>query len=56
MLAVAIALELEHAVDEVLENARAGDRAVLRHVPDEEHGDARLLGHAQQAGRGLSHL
>ena len=26
---VAVALELEHAVDEVLEHARAGDRAVL---------------------------
>ena len=34
--AVAVALELEHAVDEVLEHARAGDGAVLRHVADEE--------------------
>ena len=40
---VAIALELEHAVDEVLEHARAGDRAVLRHVADEEESNARLL-------------
>ena len=33
---VAVALELKHAVDEVLEHARAGDRTVLRDVPDEE--------------------
>ena len=33
---VAVALELQHAVDEVLEHPRAGDRAVLRHVADEE--------------------
>ena len=38
---VAVALELEHAVDEVLEHARAGDRAVLGHVADEERRDAR---------------
>ena len=38
---VPVALELEHAVDEVLEHPRAGDRAVLRHVADEEERDAR---------------
>ena len=38
--AVAVALELQDAVDEVLEDARAGDRAVLRHVPDEDRRDA----------------
>ncbi len=54
--AVAVALELEHAVDEVLEHARAGDRAVLRHVADEEDGDAVLLRDAQQASGGLAHL
>ena len=43
---VAVALELEHAVDEMLEHARAGDRAVLGHVADEEGGDVRLLGDA----------
>ena len=53
---VAVALELQHAVDEVLEHARAGDRAVLRHVADEERGDAVLLRDAQQATRGLAHL
>ena len=36
VLVVAVALELEDAVDEVLEHARPGDRAVLRHVADED--------------------
>src|SRR5438477_221813 len=40
VLAVAVALELEHAVDEVLEHARAGHGAVFRHVADEEDGDS----------------
>ena len=53
---VAVALELEHAVDEVLEHARPGDRAVLRHVPDEEERDARLLADPQQPRGGLAHL
>ena len=53
---VAVALELEHAVDEVLEHARAGDRAVLGHVADEDRRDARLLRDAQQPGRRLAHL
>ena len=39
MLVVAVALELEHAVDEVLENARPGDGSVLRHVPDQDRRD-----------------
>ena len=53
---VAVALELEHAVDEMLEHARAGDRAVLRHVADEEGRDARLLRDPQQPRRRLAHL
>src|SRR4029450_13737692 len=36
MRVVAIALELEHAVDQVLEDARAGDGAVLGDVTDEK--------------------
>ena len=39
MLAIAVALELEDAVDQVLEDARPGDGAVLRDVTDEEDGD-----------------
>ena len=53
---VALALELEHAVDEVLEHARTGDRAVLGHVPDEQHGDAVLLADPEQARGRLAHL
>ena len=53
---VAVALELEDAVDEVLEHARAGDGAVLRHVADEDGRDARLLRDAQEPPRGLAHL
>ena len=33
---VALAFEVEHGVDHVLEHARAGDRAILRDVSDEE--------------------
>ena len=53
---VAVALELEHAVDEVLEHARPGDRPVLRHVADEEHGNAGLLRDPQDPRRGLAYL
>ena len=56
VLVVAVALELEHAVDEVLEHARAGDGAVLRHVPDEDRRDARLLRDPQEPAGRLAHL
>ena len=56
MRVVAVALELEHAVDEVLEHARPRDRAVLRDVADEDRGDAALLRDAEQARRRLAHL
>ena len=53
---VAVALELEHAVDEMLEHARARDGAVLRHVADEDRRDAVLLRDAEQAAGRLAHL
>ena len=53
---VAVALELEHAVDQVLEHARAGDRAVLGHMADEDGRDPGLLRHAQQPPGRLAHL
>ena len=31
-----VALEIEHRVDDVLQHARAGDRALLGHVADED--------------------
>ena len=43
-LALVLALELQHAVDQVLEHARPGQCAVLRHVADEQHGDRARLG------------
>ena len=48
--AVAVALELKDAVDEMLEDSGPGDGTVLRHVADEEDGDAGLLGDSQEAG------
>ena len=54
--AVAVALEVEDAVDEVLEHARARDGALLRHVADEEGRDALLLGDAEEAAGRLAHL
>src|ERR1051326_1571160 len=53
VLVVAVALELQHAVDQVLEHTRAGDGAVLGHVADEEDRDAGFLRHAQQPRRSL---
>src|SRR3712207_9115569 len=41
--AFALALELQHAVNEVLEHARAGQGALLGHVTHEEHGDVARL-------------
>ena len=53
---VAVALELEHAVDEVLEHAWPGDRAVLGDVPDEDRRHASALRDSQKAARGLTYL
>ena len=56
MLVVAVALELQHAVDEVLEDARTGDCAVLRDVADEDGRDAGLLRDAQEPSGRLAYL
>ena len=53
---VAVALEVQHHVDEVLEHARAGDRAVLGDVADEHGGDVAGLGHPDQRGGDLLDL
>ena len=53
---VAVALELQDAVDEVLEDARPGDGAVLRDVADEHGRDAGLLRDAKQPAGRLAHL
>ncbi len=52
----ALALEIEHRVDHVLHHARAGERAVLGHMPDQNEGEAFGLGEAdefQRAGADL---
>ena len=54
--AVAVALELQHRVDHVLQHPGAGDRALLGDVADEEDGGAGVLGQAQEAARRLAHL
>ena len=54
--ALALALELQHAVDEVLEHARAGERALLGHVADEQHRDVARLGEPRDAVGDLAHL
>ena len=52
----ALALEIEHRVDHVLDDARAGDLAVLGDVADEDHRGAGLLGVADQRLRRGAHL
>ena len=48
---VAVALELEHAVDEMLEHAWPGHRSVLRHVPDEDRRHTRAPSRRAAAAR-----
>ena len=55
-LVAALALEVEHGVDHVLEHARAGDLAVLGDVADQHHGDAARLAKADQLVGGGAHL
>ena len=53
--ALALALELQHAVDQVLEGPRARQRALLGHVPDQQHRHVEALGDVHQPGCGLPH-
>ncbi len=48
--------EEEDAVDEVLEHARAGNGALLGHVPDEDHRGVDALCNLEDRVRGLAHL
>ena len=54
--AVAVALELQHGVDQVLEHPRPGDRAVLGDVADQHDGDVVAFGQPQQAVGRFAHL
>ncbi len=51
-----IALEIEHGIHHVFEHARPGERALLGHVPDQEHRDTGLLGKAHQLCGALADL
>ena len=52
-LVAALALEVEHGVDHVLDHARPGDLAVLGDVADEDDGGAAALGESDElVGRG----
>ena len=51
-----VALEIEDGVDDVLQHAGAGDRALLRHVPDEDHDDPALLGEPRELRGALADL
>src|SRR5215218_78976 len=52
----AIPLDGKHDGDQVLERLRPGKRAVLRHVADEDDGDAVRLRELHQSLGGLAHL
>ena len=52
----AVALDLQHDVDDVLERARPGDGPVLGHVTDEQGRHRPGLGHGHQRGRRLADL
>ena len=56
VLVVAIALQVDHRVDHVLEGARPRDRAVFGHVPDQENGNSALLREAEEPKSALAHL
>ena len=51
-----VALERQHRVDDVLERARAGERAVFRDVTDEQRRDVVLLGEPHERLRAVAHL
>ena len=53
---VLVALEIEHRIDDVLENSRTGKRAVLGDVTDEDEGRTHGLGHARESCGALAHL
>ncbi len=52
----AVAFQVEHRIDDVLQHARPGDGALLGHVPDDEHRHAARLGQLAQPRGALAHL
>ena len=53
---IRVALELEHDIDDVFQNLRAGNRAVLGDVADDEDGRAGRLGVFQERSGTFSDL
>src|SRR5215468_3597227 len=53
---MAIAVETQHGVDYVFEDARTREAAFLRDMTDEHHGEIALLRLADEAVRALAHL
>jgi len=51
-----VALEIQHGVDNVLEYTRAGERAVLGDMADQDQAGAALLGKARELRGTLAHL
>ncbi|MNL43505.1 hypothetical protein D3C87_1660200 [compost metagenome] len=57
-MVAAVAFEIEHGIDHVLDHARTGDLAFLGHMAHQHHGRARLLcvtDHCLHAGAHLRH-
>ena len=52
----AVALKIQYAVDDVLENARTGERAFFGYMPDQQRRAAALLGVSHQPRGALAHL
>ncbi len=53
---VTIALEGQNRVDDVFQHPRSGERSLLRHVSDKNHGDVALFRHSHQCVRALPNL
>ena len=53
---VPVALKIQHRIHDMLQHARAGNRPILGHMPDDEHGGSVLLGISGEHGRGGAHL
>ena len=53
---VPLTLEVQHRVNDVFEDSRAGDRAFFVHMPDEEDRNLAALGQKHQLSRALADL
>ena len=53
---VVVALELKHYIDDMLQNLRARNRAILGYMSDDEDGYAELLGYTQELCRAATYL